>query len=412
MPPLVAPPRRLAALAAVAAAILVGGALARPTRRVPPVQVSGSSSAHLVVLSQSAAADALARAFGDQIAASARHIVPLPPDSAGGRSVSGVRWRPDGTILRATDSASAALVTLADGPSPAGGAARAARATIDSANAVKRPFAQPGTGWVVIVGRTGRDTASAVAWSGGTRGIVCDGRRVEALTLSASFGTGLLGAGVFDLDDNLVGVVLRCGAELEAITPRAVAGLLKRGREPAARLWARAGLRLAVADSVLGASAPDTLIAVAALRRGGPLDLAGLRPGDVLLSMGGRPPPKLDAAVALLADSDALVQAGSLTVSRRGVDRQIRIGAAASGLAPEPLGLTLARGVPLLAVSPGSAAARAGLRAGDRLLEVDGRAVRAESDVASLLRRAARRPVLLVYERDGVLRGAPFGPTQ
>ncbi|HEX5386127.1 MAG TPA: PDZ domain-containing protein [Gemmatimonadales bacterium] len=106
------------------------------------------------------------------------------------------------------------------------------------------------------------------------------------------------------------------------------------------------------------------------------------------------------------------MQAGSLTVSRRGVDRQIRIGAAASGLAPEPLGLTLARGVPLLAVSPGSAAARAGLRAGDRLLEVDGRAVRAESDVASLLRRAARRPVLLVYERDGVLRGAPFGPTQ
>uniref|UniRef100_A0AAU2JN10 S41 family peptidase n=1 Tax=Streptomyces sp. NBC_00049 TaxID=2903617 RepID=A0AAU2JN10_9ACTN len=55
-------------------------------------------------------------------------------------------------------------------------------------------------------------------------------------------------------------------------------------------------------------------------------------------------------------------------------------------------------------VQPGSPAARAGLRAGDRLLSVDGHAVTglAVADVISLLRGEAGTPVVLNLSRDGV----------
>ncbi|MFD6972997.1 S41 family peptidase [Streptomyces sp. NPDC059949] len=54
-------------------------------------------------------------------------------------------------------------------------------------------------------------------------------------------------------------------------------------------------------------------------------------------------------------------------------------------------------------VQPGSPAARAGLRAGDRLLSVDGHAVTglAVTDVVALLRGAAGTPVVLNLSRDG-----------
>ncbi|MFB7181375.1 S41 family peptidase [Streptomyces sp. NPDC056257] len=54
-------------------------------------------------------------------------------------------------------------------------------------------------------------------------------------------------------------------------------------------------------------------------------------------------------------------------------------------------------------VQPGSPAARAGLRAGDRLLSVDGHAVTglAVADVVSLLRGTAGTPVVLNLSRDG-----------
>ncbi|MET9322938.1 S41 family peptidase [Streptomyces sp. NPDC003038] len=54
-------------------------------------------------------------------------------------------------------------------------------------------------------------------------------------------------------------------------------------------------------------------------------------------------------------------------------------------------------------VQPGGPAARAGLRAGDRLLSVDGHAVTglAVTDVVALLRGEAGTPVVLTFSRDG-----------
>jgi membrane-associated protease RseP (regulator of RpoE activity) len=81
-------------------------------------------------------------------------------------------------------------------------------------------------------------------------------------------------------------------------------------------------------------------------------------------------------------------------------------GAAAPGGA---LGLVLtppgARGVPVVAVRPGSAAAAAGLRPGDRLLRVGDAAAASAAAAERLLAGAATRGAFVVFERDSVERG-------
>ncbi len=86
------------------------------------------------------------------------------------------------------------------------------------------------------------------------------------------------------------------------------------------------------------------------------------------------------------------------------------------------LGVVLApdadKGVRIAAVTPGSAAARAGLRSGDRLLEVDGQSVAAASADARLARSrellsdlSIDTPVSIAYERDGARHGLALTPT-
>ncbi|GAB3342489.1 PDZ domain-containing protein [Marilutibacter aestuarii] len=76
------------------------------------------------------------------------------------------------------------------------------------------------------------------------------------------------------------------------------------------------------------------------------------------------------------------------------------------------------KGVRIAAVTPGSAAARAGLRSGDRLLEVDGQTVAAASADARLARSrellsdlSIDTPVSIAYERDGTRRSLALTPT-
>ncbi|MBB1060106.1 PDZ domain-containing protein [Marilutibacter spongiae] len=86
------------------------------------------------------------------------------------------------------------------------------------------------------------------------------------------------------------------------------------------------------------------------------------------------------------------------------------------------LGVVLApdadKGVRIAAVTPGSAAARAGLRSGDRLLAVDGQTVAAADADARLARSrellsdlSTDTPVSIAYERDGTQRTLALTPT-
>ena len=63
-------------------------------------------------------------------------------------------------------------------------------------------------------------------------------------------------------------------------------------------------------------------------------------------------------------------------------------------------------GLPIAAVLPGSLAASAGLRAGDRLVLVDGRVAASHSEVRRALSRVRPAdPAFIVFERDSVQHG-------
>ncbi len=160
---------------------------------------------------------------------------------------------------------------------------------------------------------------------------------------------------------------------------------------------------------------------------GGPAAAAGMRRGDVIQSMNGRTvrdARELRLAVAAIAPGTQV----TLGVVRDGEPREIRTrldqlpepgarkadvaagrgsgyGLGIADLTPElarELGVEPgASGVVVTEVQPGSAAAEAGLRRGDVILEANRRAVANHQEFREAVRAAAGEPLLALISRDG-----------
>ncbi|GHD60181.1 RIP metalloprotease RseP [Jeongeupia chitinilytica] len=146
-------------------------------------------------------------------------------------------------------------------------------------------------------------------------------------------------------------------------------------------------------------------------------DRAGFRPGDEIVSIADRPVASWDEAfVALLdvagsavparvevRDADARVVERLLPLAELGREVYeprllIRL-----GFTPYPLTTVIAR------VEPESAAAKAGLRAGDAIVSLDGQVLRQWSSLQAALQRGPI-PLDLVVRRDGVERSIVVTP--
>jgi serine protease Do len=156
----------------------------------------------------------------------------------------------------------------------------------------------------------------------------------------------------------------------------------------------------------------------------GPAAKAGVRRGDVITAINGEPvkdgnelrnhvahlPPgstvsvsiirdgterKIDVRLAELQASDAPGRGGEPSADATGY------GMSAEGLtADQAKQAGVAGGVIVGAVQPSSRAAQAGLRAGDIILEVDGKAVASAQALRAAL-KAGNRPALLLVQRSG-----------
>lgn len=400
--------RYLAALAVAAALVLSVGVFVRARLRHddrPPPAAPPSQAAVLQQLSQEGELRRMSAFFAERVAAVAGFVEYLPAVGA-----AGVRWAGD-TIV---STGPAEVVTPVRRPPDVPPSDSLRRPVTLAADTVRRD-------WLLVVGRDALGgVISTAGLSGGRTRADCAGRPVETYVLGAPLDRALAGAGVFNLDGEALGLVVRCGERVAAIPAREVTRLLAAGGlEPDP---ARTPLGLAVTSldgpgrGALAAAANDSGLFVTAVRRGGAADVAGLRVGDVLLAVGGRP-ATADVARALVgprspADTVAVLRRrGRATATVRIVAR------ADSAPAPAGVGLTFtppaARGVPVTAVRPGSAAAAAGLRPGDRLLRVGEAPVTAPAAAERLLAAAGAAtgaaagasPTLLVFERDSVERG-------
>jgi serine protease Do len=165
---------------------------------------------------------------------------------------------------------------------------------------------------------------------------------------------------------------------------------------------------------------------LSSVQAGSPGEKAGLRRGDVVTAINGQPvtdgnvlrnqvaqlQPGTDATVTVLRggrERTFTVTLAELQSSRtRNGDGPTAPGDSGTGLALAPvppaqareLGLDGNTGVLVTAVRPGSRAAEAGIREGDVIEEVDGRAVTSADAVRSALARGDR-PALVLLHRDG-----------
>jgi len=152
-------------------------------------------------------------------------------------------------------------------------------------------------------------------------------------------------------------------------------------------------------------------VRISGVRVGSAADLAGIRPGDRIVEVAGRPIRDGDGLVWAVASAP---NAAGIVVERTGRDAPLHLTAELEGT-PLRLGITWhvddaePGTVVLTHVVAGSPAARAGLQAGDRVYQIAGRDFADETEFA---RWAAHlpAPLQLVIERDGRLHSVELRP--
>ncbi|MEO8077233.1 MAG: PDZ domain-containing protein [Acidobacteriota bacterium] len=232
----------------------------------------------------------------------------------------------------------------------------------------------------------------------------CGELPVRRLMTSIALTPGMAGAAILDIDGGLLAIVLPCAADrMSAILVDSLDAAIGSGSTAADRLLTRLGIVVAVPTAGESAyfEATGGLI-VRDLWVDYPAARAGLRPGDVVEAINGEPitgPEDLDAAWQ--PPNSAL----TLAVRRARVTREIAIGGQhappgpALPAADRGLVWTADSGVAVDGVAEHSPAFLAGVRPGDRVMQIDGRAPRDGAELRRLLAARRSRPVFLDVAR-------------
>ena len=395
--------RYIASLAAFAVVVLVVGVLVRrwlhdseTTASAPP-----SQAAAFQLLSQEGQLRRTAAYVAQRVTAAARFVEYVPAVGA-----SGVRWAPDTVLTTDSTHIVRAFVGLAAARAVDGDSS--ARAVSMAPDSIRRD-------WLLVVGRSAAGgVLSATVLAGGRAPVECDGRTVESYVLGMPLDERLAGAGLFNVTGEALGMAVRCGASVLPIPASEVARLVRESGQvaPVPSPFGMGVRDDSVARAYLGG---DSAVLVDHVRRGSAAERAGLRVGDALLTVGGAPAGSARAR-AILGPS----LAETLVVTRRRGAAEARLTLSRSPLASAEaergfgIGVSQAappRGIEVTDVRPDSPAARAGLRAGDRLVRVGETAVTSPADADRLLAQAAasRGPTLVVFERDDGEHGVLLG---
>jgi len=421
--------RRYVVLLAIAAAlVLILGIWARPKKSndesSPPV-TSPAELVRLEQLTQRRTVQNMAAYFSDVAANAARHLVYLT--DAG---LSGICWDGDGTLITAAVRGGfpAASRVRTSQQTEIGGEAEAQTAVVSPvtpvvslrviASSVFQPvhwirsdLLVPGD-WLVAVARQADGRSSfAPGIYGGLAASSCGEFEFPEITWNISLGEGMLGGGLFDLDGNLVAMVIRCGDRYAAMAADRISGAIQEAHSLDSQLLERYGFRIerGTEGSDEGSSgSAETLAAgvqVTEVWTGDVADRAGMLPGDFIVSLDGKEVASGDDLLPLvLPVARELIEIGvrrgsgsrSFELSVRGRPLTSAEDASSGGLSFQGAG----NGFVIESVADGSPAQQAGLHTSDRVLLINGRTAR---NVAALLQALAgrgERTVSVIAERD------------
>jgi hypothetical protein len=279
-----------------------------------------------------------------------------------------------------------------------GAAARPGGATV-----ARRDASLPGTGaWIAAVWLAQQTPAFVPAHFLQTTQTNCGVAAATEIVSTVSLVPAMIGGGLFDLDVNLLAVILPCGGRVTAVATASVEEMIATAGTVQERILARHGLLigpLSQDERRYFDEAHGLLVREVWTPVGGD----GILPGDTVTSLNGDPVTTLDDLQPLTV-ADGAFQLGVRRADRK---RTVTVGAgsAPGGGVPRraEAGIALeapARGFRIDSVPPAGRMARAGLRPGDRLVRING------TEPASL-RQAERAiagdrgPMLIDVEREG-----------
>jgi S1-C subfamily serine protease len=268
--------------------------------------------------------------------------------------------------------------------------------------AASRP--QPGD-WVVAVWETDRAPAFAAASFRQSATIACGTAKATALVASISMNRAMIGGAIFNMDRELLGVILPCDDGVAAIEPSSVDEMLKRVATLEERLLALHGVLFSrLEPDERGYFSGTDGVLVREVWMGTRGEAAGLQPGDVVVALNERTVVNLDDLQPLTKISG---DRRDLKV-RRGADTQVFT--LAGTPAPEAfrrseagIGVVIASptpAYPIDTVLSDSRAARAGVRAGDVLRRINRVEPRTRAQAERAVKSAISTPILLEVERD------------
>lgn len=410
-------PAYIGVLAVIAASILVVGSLMKPKPRDSESRAPAPTQAELTRLQQLAQRRSLEDLTGyiAQIAAGATpHLVRLE-----GLRATGVFWDDQGTVVTSRPRGQSVQPGSAQFPSgetielsitEASPEAPLLFPTVpeeSSREPVRRAPAESlsNRDWVVAVWLPG---PSGYSFSHGlfqsAREGSCRGEDIEEALLSIPLTRQMLGAGVFDLDSRLIAVVADCEDRYAALTAASVGRILSRSQTFETRLLARFGLVLApLTRATARFFRREQAALVQAVWNGHLAAEAGLVPGDLIVALDERDvisPGDLHPLVLPVAR-----EFFELSVLRFGTKVRIVLPARARetrSRAGPAAGVVFQRTAPefvVAAVIEDSAAARAGIRPGDRLIQVDKKPVRTSAEARRFLSNPDSKTHFVLLER-------------
>ncbi len=384
-------PGYIAILAGAAVLILIVGALLRPKGLAEEPSVSLTETASLQALSQRVELRDMADFLSSRVTAIGSHLVYLP-----GRGVSSVAWAsPDSMVTSGSGQGDSPVIAEL-------------RPQDSMATPVVRTPAAPAArrGWVIVAARRpdGR-LVSSVGMSGGETSLPCGQRDYKALVLSMPLGDSFQGGGIFDLEGNLIGVVGRCGTRVVALSAVDIARALTASASLETGLLRAYGLRVSTLDSAASRYfAADSGVLVTEVVLASAADEGELNPGDVVVALDSLSVRSPEDLANLLPRRPGTGR--TLTLLREGRRHEVSLSVPSTSPGTRGLELaTVADGLPLSGVEPGSAAERMGLRAGDRILRIGRMQPRTPQEARQALVRAAEQPLYVVYVRENSERG-------
>lgn len=233
----------------------------------------------------------------------------------------------------------------------------------------------------------------------------CSGYTVQTVETNLPLDESSAGGAVFDLEGNLLGLILRCDEGHSAVTPEGVDRMLEEARSLSGQILRRYGLHAEpLSDDLREYFVIDTGLIVNEIWCNWPADRAGIVPGDIIVSLDeGEVTTPEDLRKLLLPVAFPNFEVGLWRGGRKmTLTLPVSRGELPMGSEAEGPGILLSagpEGYPIDEITPGSRADRAELARGDRLLRIGGQRPRSLDAARKVLSEGEREPVYVVIQR-------------